>query len=81
MSMSDAEKAAKRRYKEKNYKNLSVYLNPLEYNAINDYCKMMNISKARFIVWACNYFISQGITPPESEILADDLNDDNGGND
>lgn len=75
MSMSDAERAAKRRYKEKNYKNLSVYLSPSEYDTINEFCKMMNISKARFVFWACNHFIGQGILPPESEILAEYTND------
>lgn len=65
---SDAQKRADREYMDKNYSTFSVKMKKNEYNAISAYCKKMNISKARFVVWACNYFMGQGILPPESEV-------------
>lgn len=68
MAKTDAQKAADKRYKAKNYKNLTVLIRPNEYSAIDEFCKLHDISKARFIVWACNYFIERGELPPESEV-------------
>lgn len=67
MPKSESQKAADKRYKAKNYKNLTVLIKPAEYSAIDNYCKDMGISKSRFIFWACNYFIERGELPPESE--------------
>lgn len=65
-----------REYNKKTYKNLSAQIKIAEYNAIDEYCKRFDISKARFIFWACNYFIERGELPPESEIAADSSDGD-----
>lgn len=67
MPKSESQKAADKRYKAKNYKNLTVLIKPAEYDAIDKYCNNTGISKSRFIFWACNYFIMAGELPPESE--------------
>lgn len=67
-----------REYNKKTYKNLSAQIKIAEYTAIDEYCKRFGISKARFIFWACNYFIERGELPPESEV--DQIEDDNGSN-
>lgn len=78
---SDAQKRADREYMDKNYSTFSVKMKKNEYNAISAYCKKMNISKARFVVWACNYFMDNGELPPESEVdqIEDNTESDNNG--
>ncbi len=61
---SQAHIDANRRYMEKTYKSLQVKVKPTDYNVIDDFCSKMDISKARFIVCACNYFIQRGELPP-----------------
>lgn len=80
MAKTDAQKAADRRYKAKNYKNLTVLIRPNEYSAIDEFCKLHGISKARFIVWACNYFIERGELPLESEVRQIEDENDSGSN-
>lgn len=63
-----------REYNKKTYKNLSAQIKIAEYAAIDNYCNLHGISKARFIVWACNYFMERGELPPESEIQQMDNN-------
>lgn len=76
MAKTEAQKAADKRYKAKNYKNLTVLIKPAEYLSIDEFCKFHGISKARFIVWACNDFIKRGELPPESEVdQIEDYND------
>lgn len=58
---------ARRKYMEKTYKNLQVQLKNDEYKLIDEYCKLHDISKSRFIFWACNDFIKRGELPPKSE--------------
>lgn len=48
-------------YNAKNYKQLKVMVKPADYAAIDDYCKIANISKAKFIVKCCKYCIDNGI--------------------
>lgn len=73
---SDAQKKADREYMKKNTKLLQARVKIYEEEAISKYCDDMGISKARFIVWACNYFMGQGILPPESEVdQIEDYND------
>lgn len=48
-------------YNAKNYKQLKVTVKPADYEAIDNYCKMSNISKAKFIVKCCKYCIDNGI--------------------
>ncbi len=62
-----AEIAARRRYMEKTYKKLQIMVKPTEYTEIDAYCDMKKISKKKFIVRACNYFIKRDELPPESE--------------
>lgn len=66
-----------REYNKKTYKNLSAQIKIAEYAAIDEFCKLHDISKARFIFWACNYFMERGELPPESEVkqIEDDSND------
>lgn len=74
MAKTEAQKAANKRYNQKAYSNLSVLIKKKEYAVIDEFCKIMNISKARFFFWSCNYFIELGEIPPESEIFYD-IND------
>ena len=68
---SQTQKEADKRYKASNRQNIQVELSKAEASVINDFiqdiCKPAGISKARFIFWACNYFIERGELPPESE--------------
>ncbi len=68
MAMTEAQRKAKDKYDKTNYKTLLAKVKFSEYTAIDEYCKLHDISKARFIVWACNYFIERGELPPESEV-------------
>lgn len=82
MAMTEAQKRAKDKYNKNNYKQLALKLQPVEYAAIDEFCKLHDISKARFIVWACNYFIERGELPLESEVrqIEDDSASNNGEN-
>lgn len=44
-----------------NYKQLKADIKPADYETIDNYCKMSNISKAKFIVRCCKYCIDNGI--------------------
>ena len=48
---------ANKEYNKKNYKDLSAKIKPDDYSMIDDYCKKNDISKAKFIVEACKYYI------------------------
>lgn len=48
-------------YKTKNYKQLAVTIKPADYTEIDDYCKSINISKAKFIVKCCKYCIEHDV--------------------
>lgn len=67
MSVSKAHIKASNKYNKDNYKKLQANVKPDDYNAINDYCDKMNISKAAFITSACKYIIDNDI--PLSEYL------------
>lgn len=43
------------------FKQLKVNIKPADYVAIDNYCKAANISKAKFIVKCCMYFIDNDI--------------------
>lgn len=67
---SDAQKRADKNYRAKQLSNgknkqINATLAIDDYNAIDEYCKNMDISKAQFITRACKYFISKNILPPE----------------
>lgn len=47
--------------KRKTFKQLKVDIKPADYETIDNYCKMSNISKAKFIVKCCKYCINNGI--------------------
>lgn len=47
--------------KRKTFKQLKVDIKPADYETIDNYCKMSNISKAKFIVRCCKYCIDNGI--------------------
>ncbi len=71
---SEAQKRADKKY---NAKIRGVKYTPLNLSVftddklqIDEFCVKMDISKARFIVGACKYFIQRGELPPESN--ADD---------
>ena len=60
--LSDEERKKKhietnKEYNKKNYKDLSAKIKPDDYTIIDDYCKSHDISKAKFIVEACKYYI------------------------
>lgn len=48
-------------YTKKNYKKMSVDLRPEIVCKINDFCKDMNISKAKFVQLACLYVIDNDL--------------------
>lgn len=66
---SKAQKEADERYRTENRGRVQVELSKAEADTINKYCALNKerISKARFIFWACNYFIGKGELPPKSE--------------
>ncbi len=72
---SQAQKKADKKYRAKKLldgtkQQINATLDYTDYQAIDTFCKSNNISKARFIVGACKYFIQRGELPPESN--ADD---------
>ncbi|MDE7294671.1 MAG: hypothetical protein K2N72_09640 [Oscillospiraceae bacterium] len=44
-------------YNKDRYKQLKAEIKPEDYNLIDTYCKTNGISKAKFIVEACKYYI------------------------
>ena len=48
---------ANKEYNKRNYKDLSAKIKPEDYDLIDGYCKSQKISKAKFIVEACNFYI------------------------
>lgn len=76
MARSEAQKRADKKYSAEKYQQLQARVTKAEYAAIDEFCKLHDISKARFIFWACNYFIERGELPPESEVkqIEDDPN-------
>lgn len=60
--MSDEERKQKHieasnKYNKENYKKLQANIKPEDYAMIDDYCKGEKISKAKFIVEACKFYI------------------------
>lgn len=47
----------KAKYNKEHYKQLKIEIKPDDYDVIDDYCKNNKISKAKFIVEACKYYI------------------------
>ncbi len=66
-----AEKNAQKKYQNKIRTTVKAQLNCTidrnDFNAIDEYCKNMNISKASFITSACKYIIENDI--PLSEFI------------
>ncbi|MDE6600270.1 MAG: hypothetical protein K2K34_09360 [Oscillospiraceae bacterium] len=50
-------KEYKKEYAKSHYKRILAEIKPDDYSLIDDYCKKNNISKAKFIVDACKYYI------------------------
>lgn len=48
-------------YNREKYKQLKVEISPEDYIFIDEQCKKLNISKAKFIVAACKYCIDNNI--------------------
>ncbi|MCM1024543.1 MAG: hypothetical protein NC395_10860 [Prevotella sp.] len=57
MAVSKAHIRASNKYNKANYKQLKVNVKPEDFSIIDDYCKTRNISKAKFIVEACKFYI------------------------
>lgn len=57
MAVSKAHIKASNKYNKANYKQLKANVKPDDYIIIDDYCKNHDISKAKFIVEACKYYI------------------------
>lgn len=57
MAVSKAHIKASNKYNKENYKKIQANVKPDDYNMIDDYCKKNDISKAKFIVEACKYYI------------------------
>lgn len=79
MAQSEAQKRAKARYNAEKGGQISVRVTRAEAETIDEFIKAHKneITKTRFIVWACNYFIARGELPPKSEIKQiDDTNEE-----
>lgn len=57
MAVSKAHIKASNKYNKENYKKIQANVKPDDYSLIDDYCKKNKISKAKFIVEACKYYI------------------------
>ena len=57
MAVSKAHIKASNKYNKENYKKIQANVKPDDYTMIDDYCKKNDISKAKFIVEACKYYI------------------------
>lgn len=57
MAVSKAHIKASNKYNKANYKQLKANVKPDDYTVIDDYCKAHDISKAKFIVEACKFYI------------------------
>ena len=57
MAVSKAHIKASNKYNKENYKKIQANVKPEDYTMIDDYCKKNDISKAKFIVEACKYYI------------------------
>ncbi|MBQ8843137.1 MAG: hypothetical protein IJZ65_10970 [Ruminiclostridium sp.] len=67
MPRSEAQKRADKKYHAKTYKNLQVSVKISDYEAIDEYCKAKNISKANMIVNSVKYCMENGIEFEEKE--------------
>ena len=47
----------KAKYNKEHYKQLKIEIKPEDYDFIDVYCKKNDISKAKFIVESCKYYI------------------------
>ncbi len=57
MAVSKAHIKASNKYNKENYKKIQANVKPDDYDMIDDYCKKNDISKAKFIVEACKFYI------------------------
>ncbi len=69
--VSEAKKRANKKYSAKTYKNLQVSVKIADYEAIDEYCRSKNISKANMIVNSVKYCMENGIEF-DNEQLTDD---------
>lgn len=63
MAVSKAHIKASNKYNKENYKKLQANVKPEDYQMIDDYCKANNVSKAKFIVEACKFYIENKNLP------------------
>lgn len=61
LAVTKAHIKASRKYNEKNYKQLSTMVKPIDYELIDNYCKTNGISKAKLIVSCCKYCINNNV--------------------
>lgn len=57
MAVSKAHIKASNKYNKENYKKIQANVKPEDYDLIDGYCKSKKISKAKFIVEACKFYI------------------------
>lgn len=57
MAVSKAHIKASNKYNKENYKKIQANVKPDDYDLIDGYCKSQKISKAKFIVEACKFYI------------------------
>ena len=74
MARSESQKNADKVYRQKaKTQKFQVSISKDEIFAINEFCenvcKPIGVSKARFVAWACLYFIERGELPPPSEVV------------
>ncbi len=61
MSVSKAHIKASNKYNKENYKKIQANIKPTDYQMIDDYCAVNNISKASLIVNSIRYVIDNNI--------------------
>ncbi len=57
MAVSKAHIKASNKYNKENYKKIQANVKPEDYDLIDGYCKKNDISKAKFVVEACKFYI------------------------
>ncbi len=72
MPQTEAQRRAKDKWNKANTALFSVRIKKAEYDTIYQFCEQNKISKARFLVWATNYFIQRGEVPPDSTVNSDE---------
>ena len=62
---TEAQKRTKKKYMDKTYKNLAIHIRPENVQLIDNYCKLIGLSKAATIVNTIKYLIENNVNLAE----------------